>query len=214
MAAYATTAQLTAWAQDQRLPSDTSLTASVLEAASRSVDQYCDRLIGFAKRTMATPELARAVLPYRAQQPVTTGAWASLDGVVTPTSGLTVLTEDFWDTSGLVVELGPAPWGDWTTVPASDVTVDTRVDPGHPYTRLWIAGRRAEHARVTAKWGWSAVPDAVIIATMVTALSSLRRRYAPDGRPSVDGVPGTPISAELAAAAKRNLEPYRRRSVA
>ena len=208
---YATSAQLTSWAQDQRLPSDTALIASVLEAASRSIDHYCNRT--FERETTARAELARAVRPLSAERPVTTGTWASLDGVVTPSSGITISTDDFYSQTDLVVEVGTLPWGAWTTVDPGDVLVDTRVDPDHPYTRIFVRGHRAEYARVTARYGWNAVPDAVQIACLVAALSSMRRRYSPDGQPSVDGVSGTPIVADLAPASKRNLAPYRRWTV-
>ena len=209
MVAYATVAQLTSWAGDQHIPdSGSGLTALVLESASRSVEQYCNRTFG--RDNTASARLARAVLPVRPHTQDVRTVWESPGGA---TGGLVVHADDFYSTTGLIVETAPAPYGAWTTIPTTSVTVDARVDPEHPYTRLWIDAERAQYARVTALYGWSAVPDAVTLAVLTAALSSLRRRYSPDGVPIADGVGGPVIVADLAASSRKDLSPYRRRAV-
>ena len=209
MAAYATTAQLIAWGKDQRVPETAgvpaALVTSVLEAASRAVEHYCGGRV-FTKSTAASQRPARTVRMLRPSYTPTV-----YDGVL-GAPGAIVTVDDFWEATGVAVETAMSPLGPWQAVPEGDVVVDQAVSPGWPYTRLWVRGRAAEHARVTAKWGWAAVPDAVLLATLTSATSNLRRRYAPDGQPIADGVLAPTVVGDLSPASKRDLMPYRRRA--
>jgi hypothetical protein len=101
-----------------------------------------------------------------------------------------VSVDDFWDAAGLVVETGTGYTTTWTIgtdfylYPLNGV-VDGQ--PGWPYWKIKVSptgGRsfvRGQKVRVTAKWGWAAVPDAVKQAAKIKAGSTFQIKDAPFG---------------------------------
>lgn len=150
---------------------DTLLTLN-LSAASRLIDSACSRRF-----------YADSVVSDRFYTPERREAWYA--------SGGSILTDDISSISGLAVAEGyqgfagtPAPA--WT-----DVTNDCALQPdnalalGRPITSL----RRSIgflvdpyiQVRVTAKWGWPAVPDEITMATLIQAARLFRRKDSPEG---------------------------------
>jgi hypothetical protein len=115
-----------------------------------------------------------------------------------PDDEYTVSVDDFWSTTGLVVEVDTDDDGTFSTVvPASDYEVYPRngvVDGqiGWPYyelqfvNRLPVYNRRKGIVRVTAKWGWSEVPEAVRQATVIIAAETFQLKDAPFGTAGMD----------------------------
>lgn len=121
-----------------------------------------------------------------------------------PENGTTLTVDDFWTTDGLVVE-SVAGDGLWTQVnPAGlvpyplDGVMDGQI--GWPYSELRLgyggAGfnyvpRRyrtsSSLVRVTAKWGWSAVPSSVKQATKIVAAQNFRLSDTPLGVAGMEG---------------------------
>jgi hypothetical protein len=103
-----------------------------------------------------------------------------------------VTVDDFWTNSGLTVEVDLSRLGDYNGISAFDYTLyplNGIVDgsPGWPYYRLdvpyWIlsAGEFRAKVRVTAQWGWTAVPATVKSATKIIAAQTFRLSDAPFG---------------------------------
>lgn len=119
--------------------------------------------------------------------------------VFEPASRTRCPVDDFWSTSGLVVEVDTNGDGTFSTVvPSSDYelypangVVDGQV--GWPYYEInLVAGyfpttlRRRGVVRVTAKWGWSAVPEAVRQAAVIIAAETFQLKDAPFGTAGMD----------------------------
>lgn len=158
---------------------DTSLTqydtrlADACASASREIEQFTGRQ--FNQATVATARRFEADLMH------------------------TVTVDDFWTTSGLIVERGNNEIG-WETLAASDYELyplDGVVDsvPGwpfyqidvpyrllrYPYPRTTIYRLRPIQVRVTAQWGWAAVPPAVKQAALQLAAETYKLAEAPFG---------------------------------
>ncbi|WP_163553041.1 phage gp6-like head-tail connector protein [Candidatus Frankia alpina] len=139
------------------------LLSAAIAAASRSIDRMAGRRFWLgddpATRTINPRGRVRA------------------DG-----DGEHLLVADIGSAAGLVVEVGSAAAG-WI-----DVTVDVELEPadaldeGRPVTALlrvgWTLGQRV---RVTARWGWPAVPDEVAQAAQIQAARLFKRKDSPEG---------------------------------
>lgn len=118
--------------------------------------------------------------------------------VFAPASLTRCPVDDFWSTTGLVVEVDNIGDGaSWTVVPSSDYelypangVVDGQV--GWPYYEINLAGgyfpqgRRKNVVRVTAKWGWQEVPEAVRQAAVIIAAETFQLKDAPFGTAGMD----------------------------
>lgn len=138
---------------------DDTLTAN-LAAASAAVDTWCDRTF-----TVATE--------------------AATARRFTALTGSRVLVDDIGDAAGLVVEVRSD--ATWTPVavelfpfdrpssllPATTVLADSSAGARFPLGEGAI--------RVTARWGWPAVPEQVKRATILTAARLWKRKDAPLG---------------------------------
>jgi hypothetical protein len=109
----------------------------------------------------------------------------SRDRVVCDTDGERLLVADIGASAGLVVELGRDP--NWTTVTADvELEPDGALANGAPVTSLlllggiWKRGLR-DRVRITAKWGWPAVPTEVVQATLIQAQRLYKRKDSPEG---------------------------------
>ncbi|MEU3052275.1 hypothetical protein [Streptomyces griseus] len=148
--------------------------ATAIESASREVERHCNRQ--FNKQTSATPRLYR------------------------PGTRSTVAVDDFWTDEGLVVEVASGG-GDWVALAASDFELAPEngvVDgqPGWPYCKIVCVSatgfpgyRRLGSllsVRVTAKWGWTAVPGPVRSACEIIASETFNMKDAPFGVAGMD----------------------------
>lgn len=123
-----------------------------MEAASRDVDAHCERHFGLAETATARV--------FTADDP----GWVTVDDIATD-DDLVIATDD--DLDG-VYETTWAP-GDVQADPLNGVVAG---QTGWPIEGFFALGRRFPvHGRralvqVTATWGWSAVPSAVVSATL------------------------------------------------
>jgi hypothetical protein len=119
--------------------------------------------------------------------------------VYAPECRTEVYVDDFYTTDGLIVEVDTAGDGTFaTTIPSSGYelypangVVDGQV--GWPYYEIHLVDdyfpvhhRRKNVVRVTAKWGWAAVPEAVRQATVIIAAETFQLKDAPFGTAGMD----------------------------
>lgn len=104
-------------------------------------------------------------------------------------------TDDFWTADGLAITpyLGSVPGTPWDVSTLELEPLDGIVNqvPGWPYRRIAMSGGshpiwRATNwggyvIRVTAKWGWEAVPENVVTSTIMLAVADEKAKDAPFG---------------------------------
>lgn len=99
--------------------------------------------------------------------------------------GQKVLIDDIGDATGLIVEVGSG--ANWATIDSTtyDTGPDNALALGKPITWLlrpylpWVTWPR-QRIRITAKFGWPAVPQAVKEATLLRAHRLYARRGSPE----------------------------------
>ncbi|MGW1938957.1 head-tail connector protein [Streptomyces goshikiensis] len=140
-----------------------ALLEQALTAASRSIDKATGRrfwLDGTVVQRVYRPQ-GRTVI--------------EADGTV-------LLVDDIGSTSGLIVETGSA--SAWSTLSAWESLPDNALADGRPITGLlrsggWGVGM--SRVRVTARFGWPAVPDEIVQATLIQANRLFKRKDSPEG---------------------------------
>lgn len=133
---------------------DDELLTLALSTASRRIDDRCGRRFGLS-----------------APSPRVYGA----AGRVTPDGRL--LVDDIGSLDGLLVETG---WGtSWSPAAGWDPGPPSAPGDGWPYTEL--VGHWAGRVRVTARWGWPEVPEAIRMATLLLASRLFLRKNSPEG---------------------------------
>jgi hypothetical protein len=153
-----------------RIDVDDTTSDALLTRALASATKFVDRLTGRRFWLDPTP-VARIYRP-------TLRSMRDRDGEH-------LLVDDIGSLDGLVVELGGA--GSWTPTTDYEVTPPNALVDGEPVTALsrstgeWDAGYGRSRVRVTARWGWPAVPDDVVQATQIQALRLYRRKDSPEG---------------------------------
>lgn len=166
---YCTTAQLKSWLRIGDVTDD-ALLAFAVTAASRDIDQYCNRQFG---------KVGAAEVRYYSWdgQMIEGRAALEIDDVQDST-GLEVLVLDSDGTTSATLTLSTDfdlwPWN----APAEGVPWT------HAVTRPGSAGwwsRCARSVSVEAVWGWTSVPSSVLQATLITAAETFARRNAPFG---------------------------------
>lgn len=165
---YTTVAALKAYVRIPALDTqDDVQLALAVTAASRAIDNATNRQFGL----VATPE-ARYY----------TAEWQSCD------NRYTVEIDDVMIVTGASVVADPTGDGDFDlTVTAYDFKPVNAASKGKPYTQLWIDRTvslpvsAVDGLQVTARWGWSDVPDTIEQATLVQASRFFTRREAPFG---------------------------------
>lgn len=103
------------------------------------------------------------------------------DRVVCDDDGAVLVVDDIASTTGLVVEIGDGT--SWTPYTDFDHEPENAIVRGRAITgfRRIAAGWPARRARITADWGWPAVPDAIAEATLLLANRRFMRRDSPEG---------------------------------
>ena len=97
--------------------------------------------------------------------------------------GEALLVDDISSTTGLVVEVGSTTF---TAVTDYEVGPENAIARGYPINSLlrlsgtWSVALRPR-VRVTAKWGWPAVPDDIVQATLIQAARYYKRKDSPEG---------------------------------
>lgn len=141
-----------------------SLLQQKIASASRSIDDHCGR------RFYLDDEASTRIVSPRKR------ARRDRDGD-------RLLVDDIGSATGLIVEVGNTTSG-W-----SDITSSVELEPTDatakrwPFTSLhrtsnWLAVNRV---RVTARWGWPAVPQTIQEATLIQALRLFKRKDSPEG---------------------------------
>lgn len=100
--------------------------------------------------------------------------------------GQLLLVDDIGsDPADIVVETGTT--GSWTALGPADfeTSPDNSYVLGQPVTGIfrpygWVVGV-SSRIRITAAWGWPAIPDAVVEATLLKATRLYSRKDAPQG---------------------------------
>lgn len=159
---YATLAELKAMRNITDTADDTLL-QSRLTRASRAIDDRTGRR--FWADGTATARTYRTI-----------GRTARGD------DGELLLVDDISTTTGLIVEVGDGTT--WTTVTNYDTEPENALVRGWAIESLrrdmgsWSTSRRV---RVTADWGWPAIPDPIVEATLLLANRRFHRKNSPEG---------------------------------
>jgi hypothetical protein len=154
---------------------DDIILTSVLTAASRSIDQATNRQFGISDNTEAftytmlegrrfndqserfySPAVYRSPLKYHQE------------------------IDDLMTTSGLIIQTGP-DMNTLTTITDYTLFPYNAAPKGRPWTEIHINQRPGEVTTVTAKWGWTAIPETIKAATLIQAARFFKRRDAPFG---------------------------------
>lgn len=140
-----------------------------ISAASRSIDKVANRQFGLVASAEARY--------YSAEYDNGLSRWF-------------VLIDDLMTTTGLVVATDPVLDESFTGAVGSDYVLMPRnaAAEGRPWIRLDIKSTATNQpvgaerlVKVTARWGWSSVPDPIVQATALQASRLLWRRDAPGG---------------------------------
>lgn len=142
-----------------------SLLTQKLDSASRSVEKYCDgrRFYLDAAATARVFTTARRVL-------------------CQPDGTQRMPVDDIGSLTDLAVQVGDGTT--WTTVTTYETLPDNALTKRSAIEALVALNREftsARRARVTARWGWPAVPTAVYEATLLQAMRLFRRKDSPEG---------------------------------
>lgn len=99
-------------------------------------------------------------------------------------SGELLIVDDIGSLTGLIVEVGTVG-GSYEAVTDYETAPENATSRGLPITGLlrtggtWGSGQA--RIRVTAKWGWPAVPDEIVQAAQIQALRLFKRKDSAEG---------------------------------
>jgi hypothetical protein len=162
---YATLAELKAQVS---IEADDTTRDTLLNRALKSASRSIDRATGrrFWLDDAATPRTYR------------------LDGrIVCGSDGDVLLVDDIGNITGMVVETGSG--SSFTAFTGYETTPDNALADGFPISGLlrvngsW--GTPTTRVRVTAKFGWPAVPDDIAAACLIQAARLYKRKDSPEG---------------------------------
>lgn len=152
---------------------DDSLLNKALESASRRIDKRCgDRR-------------------FYADGAATARTYNPRGRVVCERDGERLLLDDISAMTDLAVEVGSGSGG-FASLAATEYEVgpENALVQGRPVTSalrlrgLWSSGS-VPRVRVTARWGWPAIPPEVVEATLLLAARLYKRKASPDGMAGV-----------------------------
>jgi hypothetical protein len=118
--------------------------------------------------------------------------------------------DDLMTTTGLTVETATGdPVTEYRLTPRNAAPL------GRPWTRLELFTRAPDGVKVTARWGWTAVPEPVKLATLIQAARLYERRRNVAGPLTSERVDDVSYSyhggaADLDADADAIIAPYRK----
>lgn len=169
---YATLAEFQAYTGMSTLTAaETTSIEKGIEAASRSIDRIANRR--FYQDSVATARLYR------------------------PTDFYRLIVDDISTTSSLVVALDSTGNGSYTDT--LTLNTDYILDPvnalskGRPYTMITLVGGTLgtklwpfptnfrPGVQVTARWGWPAIPDDIVEATLILSADYMKRASSVGG---------------------------------
>jgi hypothetical protein len=190
---YCTTEQLRTASNIADTLDDAPLDAAIA-AASRRIDSYCGRRF--------YPDAATSTRLYQPDYDL-----------------ICVKTDDISTTVGLIVETS-IDNTTWRALSTYEIDPNNGIGPngqgGWPYSRIRLVSNffyapwplaRFKTVRITATWGWAAVPDDVSSACLLLAQRIYRSKDVPFGATGYDSgvisAKGNPIVYEM-------LQPYQR----
>ena len=146
---------------------DDTMLEQIVESASRSIDRIAGRY--FYQDSVASARYYRAVSP------------------------VSLMVDDISTTTGLLVAVDTSGGGTYPT--SLTYNTDFIVEPlnaaatGRPYTLLTAVGPQyfpypfnyRPGVRVTAKWGWPAIPDDIVEATLILVADLYKRKDSVGG---------------------------------
>lgn len=143
-----------------------ALLTKALKSASRGIDRTTGRRFWLdASATVRTYRLEARVFCER-------------DGDV-------LLVDDIGDTTGMVVESGTTGGSTFTALTGYETTPDNALADGYAITGLLkphgVWGTTSTRIRVTARFGWPAVPDDIVQACLIQASRLYKRKDSPEG---------------------------------
>lgn len=170
---------------------------SAIEAASRSIDAYCNRRFYLDASTSARV--------YYAESPIR------------------CTVDDFSTTTGLIIAIDTGDNGTYDQTWASTEYILEPINreiggvSGQPYNTIIaavprmfpITGRRPR-VQVTAKWGWAAEPDSVHQACLIQSSRIYRRAQTPEGFAAGEAFGAIRVSTRLDPDVQMLLAPFRR----
>lgn len=190
---YATVGELQSYLQDATTSSTFELN-NAIEAASRSVDRICNRQFGL----VAAPEQRF----YTAFYDKTSARW-------------TVQFDDLMTSVGLVVAIDDGTYTWPTPVTLHELHPMNAAANSRPWTKLQVKSTslvypptRENGVSVTAKWGWSAVPDTIKMATLIQSARLFARRQSPLGIAGNADVGQMRLMAKLDPDLAVSVQPY------
>lgn len=152
---------------------DTTAELVALEAAARAIDRECGRQFKVAGSATAR---------------VFNVSRAAAGESIFPRYGAEI--DDVMDTTGMLVKFDATGNGSYTsTTTAYRVAPTNAAAFSMPYRMILfdigvippIYAFNAEGVQVTAKWGWTAIPSAIVNANLLQAARFLKRRDSPFG---------------------------------
>ncbi|MFF7521245.1 head-tail connector protein [Streptomyces pseudovenezuelae] len=150
-----------------------------IEADDTSRDALLNRARGSASRSIDKTCGRRFWLDETAVQRV----FNPRGRIVREDDGDLFLVDDIGNATGLVVETGSG--ASWSAVTGYETSPDNALADGKPITGLlrplatW--GIATTRLRVTAQFGWPAVPDDIVEAAMIQASRLYKRKDSPEG---------------------------------
>ncbi|MEV6614263.1 phage gp6-like head-tail connector protein [Streptomyces sp. NPDC051051] len=103
--------------------------------------------------------------------------------IVREDDGDLFLVDDIGSAEGLVVETGSG--SSWSAVTAYETSPDNALADGRPVTGLFRSlgtwGTSTGRLRITARFGWPAVPDDIHEAALIQASRLFKRKDSPEG---------------------------------
>lgn len=190
---YATLAELHAWLKvpDAKTDRDAEWTRR-LSSSSRDIERWCHRQFGRAESASV-----RTFVPGPSGVDVH-DFWTTDDLSIVPYLGTTAGTP--WDLS--MVELEPLD-GIVDQVPGWPYNRVCGGPDGHPLmTQLWYTATRV---KVTAKWGWAAIPENVNTACLILAAADNKAAETPFG---VSAFGDYAVRIRSNPIAQEKLDPY------
>jgi len=201
---YTTLALLRTFMGAPTTPADELLEAAI-NAASRSIDNYCGRRFWLD------------------------GAATARTFVATSSTSLTV-PDGIGTTTGLIVKTDLAGDGTFETTWATTdyelrpVTAAAAFPEAEPWTEIRSIGTlvfpaatvsgRSDRVQITAKWGWPAVPDSVAYACRLKAARLVSRKDSPQGVAGFGDFGPVRLTSREDSDVVLLLDPYRPVSVA
>lgn len=148
-----------------------------LETEDTTRDALLDRALAAASRGIDTSTGRRFWL----DENPTTRVYSTTGRTVWREAAEVLVVDDIGSATGLVASTGGP--GAWTAVSDLDTSPDNAMAKGRPITGLVLAagGWGRTRVQVTARWGWPAVPDEIVQATLIQAARLYKRKDSPEG---------------------------------